>query len=82
MSDFVMNKDQEPLERRSDELREDLFQRDVNQLAELTGTTLRSEDGESFFDFLFWGKPVQLFSRDFLARDTESQHPLPPFIKP
>ena len=78
MSDFVMNKDQEPLERRSDELREDLFQRDVNQLAELTGTTLRSEDGESFFDFLFWGKPVQLFSRDFLARDTESRHPLPP----
>ncbi len=78
MSDFVMNKDQEPLERRSDELREDLFQRDVNQLAELTGTTLRSEDGESFFNFLFWGKPVQLFSRDFLARDTESQHPLPP----
>jgi hypothetical protein len=78
MSDFVMNKDQEPLERRSDELREDLFQRDVNQLTELTGTTLRSEDGESFFDFLYWGKPVLLSSRDFLARDPESQHPLPP----
>ena len=78
MSDFVMNKDQEPLERRSDELREDLFQRDVNQLAELTGITLRLEDGESFFDFLYWGKPVLLSSRDFLARDPESQHPLPP----
>jgi len=78
MSDFVMNKDQEPLERRSDELREDLFQRDVNQLAELTGTTLRREDGESLFEFLYWGKPVQLSSRDFLARDPESQHPLPP----
>ena len=78
MSDFVMNKDQEPLERRSDELREDLFQRDVNQLAELTGTTLRREDGESFYEFLYWGKPVQLSSRDFLARDPESQHPFPP----
>ncbi len=78
MSDFVMNKDQEPLERRSDELREDLFQKDVNQLAELTGITLRLEDGESFFDFLYWGKPVLLSSRDFLARDPESQHPLPP----
>lgn len=78
MSDFVMNKDQEPLERRSDELREDLFQRDVNQLAELTGITLRLEDGESFFEFLYWGKPVLLSSRDFLARDPESQHPLPP----
>ncbi len=78
MSDFVMNKDQEPLERRSDELREDLFQRDVNQLAELTGTTLRREDGESLFEFLYWGKPVLLSSRDFLARDPESQHPLPP----
>jgi len=78
MSDFVMNKDQEPLERRSDELREDLFQRDVNQLVELTGTTLRREDGESLFEFLYWGKPVLLSSRDFLARDSESQHPLPP----
>lgn len=78
MSDFVMNKDQEPLERRSDELREDLFQRDVNQLAELTGTTLRRKDGESLFEFLYWGKPVQLSSRDFLAMDPESQHPLPP----
>lgn len=78
MSDFVMNKDQEPLERRSDELREDLFQRDVNQLVELTGTTLRREDGESLFEFLYWGKPVQLSSQDFLARDPESQHLLPP----
>ncbi len=78
MSDFVMNKDQEPLESRSDELREDLFHRDPNQLAELTGTTLRSENGESFFEFLYWDKPVQLSSRDFLARDPESQHPLPP----
>jgi len=78
MSDFVMNKDQEPLERRSDELRVDLFKRDVNQLAQLTGTTLRTEDGENIFEFLYWGKPVQLSYKDFLAREPESQHPLPP----
>jgi hypothetical protein len=76
MSDFVMNKDQEPLERRSDELREDLFHREPNQLAELTGTTLRSE--EYYYEFLYWGKPVHLSSRDYLARETESGHPLPP----
>jgi len=78
MSDFVMNKDQEPLERRRDELRKDLIHREVEQLAELTGTKLRTEDGESVFEFLYWGKPVQLSSRDYLARDPESQHPLPP----
>ena len=78
MSDFVMNKDQEPLERRSDELREDLFQRDVNQLAQLTGTTLRTEDGENIFEFLYWDKPVHLSSKDYLARDPESQNSLPP----
>jgi len=76
--DFVMNKDQEPLERRSDELRKDLYNREVDQLAELTGTTLQSEDGESFFEFLYWDKPVHLSSKDYLARDPESQHPLPP----
>ena len=78
MSDFVMNKDQEPIERRSDELREDLFQRDVKQLAQLTGTTLRTGDGDIFFEFLYWGKPVHLSSRDYLARDPETQISLPP----
>ena len=49
MSDFVMNKDQEPLERRSDELREDLFQRDVNQLAQLTGTRSANRGWREYF---------------------------------
>ena len=78
MNEFVMNKDQEPLERRADELREDLFQRDVNQLAELTGTSLRKEEGDNVFEFHYWGKPVFLSNRDFLARDPETQQPLPP----
>lgn len=78
MSDFVMNKDQEPLERRADQLREDLFQRDVNQLAELTGTTLQIDNSENVFEFLYWGKPVLLSSRDYLARDPETLHQLPP----
>ncbi len=77
MSDFVMNKDQEPLERRADELRNDLFQRDLNQLAELTATSLRTENDPAVFEFLFWGKPVLFSSADFIARDPESQHPLP-----
>ena len=78
MSDFVMNKDQEPLERRADELREDLFQRDVNQLSQLTGTTLQTEDGVNIFEFSYWGKPVLLSSHDYLARDAETQGLLPP----
>ena len=78
MSEFVMNKDQEPLERRADELREDLFQRDVNQLAELTGSLLRKDEGDNIFEFHYWGKPVVFSSSDFLARDPESQRPLPP----
>lgn len=78
MSDFVMNKDQEPLERRADELREDLLKRDVIQLAELTGTSLRKMDDEDEFEFLYWEKPVQLSSVDFLARDPQSRQPLPP----
>ena len=78
MSDFVMNKDQEPLERRSDELRENLFHRKVDQLAELTGTTVRSKAEEHYYEFLYWGKPVHLSSRDYLAREPESGHPLPP----
>ena len=78
MSEFVMNKDQEPLERRANELREDLFQRDVNQLAELTGTSLRKEAGNNVFEFQYWGKPVVFSSSDFLATDPESQQPLPP----
>lgn len=78
MSEFVMNKDQEPLERRGDELREDLLQRDVNQLAELTGTTLTKENGDGVFEFLYWGKPVVFSSSDFLAKDPETLRPLPP----
>lgn len=78
MGDFVMNKDQKPLERRSDELREDLFHREVDQLAELTGTRLRTVSGVSIFEFLYWDKPVQLSSRDYFARDPESHQPLPP----
>lgn len=78
MSDFVMNKDQEPLERRAEELRADLLKRDVNQLAELTGIALREEGGTSVFEFLYWDKPVEMSSHDFLARDPETQQPLPP----
>jgi hypothetical protein len=78
MSDFVMNKDQEPIERRADELREDLFERDGTQLAELTGTRRREEQGADLFEFLYWDKPVVLSSSDFLARDPETRAPLPP----
>ena len=78
MSDFVMNNDQEPIERRAYQLREDLLTRDLNQLAELTGTTLRESDQGAFFDFLYWEKPVSLSGTDFLARDVESGELLPP----
>ena len=63
MSDFVMNKDQEPLERRADELRKIFFNRDLNQLAELTGTSLRTEHDPAFFEFLLLGKTCLVFQR-------------------
>ena len=78
MNDFVMNKDQAPLERRADELRQDLLSSNPHQLAELTNTTIRAEKDVSHFEFLYWGKPVVMSNQDFLARDPESTHPLPP----
>ena len=78
MDDFVMNKDQEPIERRAYQLREELLDRDLNQLAELTGTSLRQSEQGDFFDFLYWDKPVSLSGTDFLARDVESGELLPP----
>lgn len=73
-----MNKDQEPLERRADELRADLLGREPAQLAAATETELKGTDPDSFFSFPFWGKPVDLSCQDYIARDQESQGILPP----
>ena len=78
MSEFIMNEDQEPLERRADELRSDLLHRDVNQLAELTGTSIKKRGEDFLFEFLYWDKPVEMSSSDFLARDPETKQLLPP----
>ncbi len=78
MTDFVMNKDQEPLERRADELRSDLLAMPPEQLAALTDTVLKGNDQEKFFLFSYWGKPVELSCQDYVARDQASQGILPP----
>lgn len=78
MSDFVMNKDQEPLERRADELRSDLLSMVPEQLAALTETELRGDGQDRFFSFSYWDKPVELSCQDYIARDQESQGVLPP----
>jgi hypothetical protein len=81
VNDFVMNKDQEPLERRADELRADLLTREPEQLASLTETELMGTAGNRYFSFPFWGKPVVLSCLDFIARDQESQSVLPPIFQ-
>jgi hypothetical protein len=73
-----MNKDQEPLERRADELRGDLLIKEPAQLAALTDTELNDSEGEFYFSFDYWGKPVELSCRDYIARDPETQGELPP----
>lgn len=78
MTDFVMNKDQEPLERRADQLREDLSRVAPERLAELTMATLEERGQEQFFLFPYWGETVELSCADLIARDQETQRPLPP----
>jgi hypothetical protein len=79
MSDFIMNVDQAPLERRADELRSDLLAADNHQLAFVTDTTFHEESpNQGFFEFLFWGKPVLLPGENFIAKDPESDQALPP----
>jgi len=73
-----MNKDQEPLERRADELRSDLLTKVPEQLADLTETELMGSGEEKYFTFSYWGKPVELSCQDFVARDTETRRALPP----
>ena len=81
MSDFVMNEDQEPLERRADELRSELLSKEPEQLAALTETELHDTGQNSFFSFIFWGRPVELSCQDYIARDQESQAVLPPIFQ-
>ena len=73
-----MNEDQQPLERRADELRAELINSEPEQLAALTETELTGRGQERFFRFDYWGKPVELSCQDYVARDPESQRILPP----
>lgn len=77
MTEFIMNEDPSPLERRADELRAEVMSADTNLLADLTGTRSREVDDGSAFEFLYWGNSVLLSSKDYIARDLESGQPLP-----
>ena len=73
-----MNEDQEPLERRADELRADLLSKVPEQLVALTETELKGADQDLIYSFSFWGKAVELSCQDYIARDQESRRVLPP----
>jgi len=77
MSEFIMNEDQSPLERRADELRELVLAKEPTHLANLTGTVFREGKNSSGYEFLYWGNPVLLSSVDHIARDPETDQPLP-----
>jgi hypothetical protein len=77
MREFVMNEDQTPLERRADELREEVSKADPRRLADLTVTELLEDNEEPRFEFLFWGNPVEMTVSDLIARDKDSGQPLP-----
>lgn len=77
MTEFIMNEDQSPLERRADELRAEVLSAEPNRLADLTGTRFREGNDGSVFEFNYWGNPVLLSSEDYIARDQESGQPLP-----
>ena len=77
MTDFIMNEDPSPLERRADELRAEVLLAETNLLADRTGTRFREEKDGSVFEFNYWGSSVLLSSEDYIARDLESGQPLP-----
>ena len=77
MTEFIMNEDQSPLERRADELRAKVLSSEPNLLADLTGTRFQEGKDSSGFEFSYWGNPVRLSSKDYIARDLESDQPLP-----
>jgi hypothetical protein len=78
MSEFIMNEDQSPLERRADELRAQLTPAEPRHLAVSTGTRFHEGDDGPGFEFLYWGNPVVFYCKDYIARDLESGQPLPP----
>ncbi len=77
MSEFIMNEDPSPLERRADELRAEVLSAEPNRLADLTGTRYQEGNDGSAFEFLYWGNPILLSSEDYIARNLESGQPLP-----
>jgi hypothetical protein len=77
MREFIMNEDQTPLERRADQLRAEVSQAEPGKLADFTAAQLQELDGNQFFEFLFWGNPVVLSNKDYIARDKESDRILP-----
>jgi hypothetical protein len=72
-----MNEDQTPLERRADQLREEVMKAESSQLADTTGTQLIKAESGSGFEFIFWDQPVILSTVDYIVRDKNSNQPLP-----
>jgi hypothetical protein len=78
VSEFILNEDQTPLERRADELRETVSAADPSILADTTGTRFQNLESGGVFEFLYWGKAVAFPQEDYLARDPETGRTLPP----
>jgi hypothetical protein len=77
VNEFILNEDQSPLERRADELRADVLDKDPITLAESTGTRYQDDPAGAFFEFLYWGNPVHLSKEDYIARSEENGKALP-----
>ncbi len=77
MSEFTIDKDQKPLERRVDELQAALLKAEPGRLAEFTGAALEGAGESASFTFQYWNKPVELSCQDYIARDRETQQVLP-----
>ncbi len=72
-----MTEDTSPLSRKTQSLREKLYQRSPQDLARQTGTSYHEPDPtQGQFHFAYWGNEVILSRADFVARDRETRKPL------
>lgn len=66
-----------PLVDRVVELRASLLEKDPHQLASLTAVELKTSEGQSgVFHFKYWGNPVLLPVKDYIACDANTEQPL------
>ena len=77
---WLLGDDPTPLEKRTQQFREELRCRDPQELAKRTGSIYHpKEEGRGVFRLGLWGKDVFLSFPDFVAYDIDTEKPLNPF---